>query len=144
MKNLVVGIVLMLLAVANAENTEKQVTAVDLQHHNYVLVMIDGDEFEVEHNAMSPNIEFGENMYVSGLMCNNYFGLGVLKDNVLTVEQLGMSRKFCADDVLNKLDHQIGQLLETGAKVALEDDGQKLILSDEKTTLEFKLKDYVN
>lgn len=125
-------------------NAEDMIATKDLQHHNYILAMVDGDEFSIESNAMSPNIEFGENMYVSGKMCNSFFGKGELKDGVLTVDPLGMTRMFCTDDALNKLDHQIGQLLETGAKITLKNNGQALILSDEKITLEFKLKDYVN
>lgn len=120
------------------------VTEQDLQHHNYLLTSINGKAFATPDNAMSPNIEFGENMHVSGSMCNNFFGQGQLKDGVLTATGVGMTRKFCADDTLNTLDHLISQLLEKGAKVILQNNGQKLILSDNTTVLEFKLKDYVH
>lgn len=119
------------------------VTAKDLQHHNYVLTEIDGKAYRTKKNAMSPNIAFGEKMSISGEMCNNYFGQGQLKDGVLTAKGVGMTRKFCSDATLNQLDQKISQLLEDGAKVSLEDDGKNLILSNDKTTLKFWLKDYM-
>lgn len=119
------------------------VTAKDLQHHNYVLTEIDGKAYRIAKNAMSPNIAFGEKMNISGEMCNNYFGQGELKNGVLTAKGVGMTRKFCSDATLNQLDQKISQLLEDGAKVSLEDDGKNLILSNDKTTLKFWLKDYM-
>ncbi len=140
---------LCLIAACASEGSEmakdlSNVTAQDLQHHNYVLTTIDGKTYRTAKNAMSPNIAFGEKMNISGQMCNNYFGQGELKNNVLTAKGVGMTRKFCGDKILNQLDQQIGQLLDSGAKVALKDNGQILVLSNEKTILEFKLKDYVN
>lgn len=120
------------------------VTAKDLQHHNFVLTAIDGKAYATKKNAMSPNIAFGEKMNISGSMCNNYFGQGQLKNGVLTGKGIGMTRKFCSNNTLNQLDQQISQLLDDGAKVTLTNNGQNLTLSNDKTTLEFKLKDYVN
>lgn len=120
------------------------VTVKDLQHHNYVLVAIDGKPYSTKDNSMSPNIEFGEKMRVSGSMCNNFFGQGELsKESVLTVKAMGMTRKFCSNATLNKLDQQIGELLDGGAKVSLKNNGQNLTLSDDQLSLEFKLKDYM-
>lgn len=120
------------------------VTANNLQHHNYVLTEIDGKAYKTSKTAMSPNIAFGEKMNISGQMCNNYFGQGELKNGMLTAKGVGMTRKFCTDQTLNQLDSKIGQLLSDGAKVALDNDGQQLTLSNDKTTLKFQLKDYMN
>ena len=135
---------LLVTACASEGNTDlNSVTATDLQHHNYVLTEIDGKAYRAKKNAMSPNIAFGEKMNISGQMCNNYFGQGELKNGVLTTKGIGMTRKFCSDATLNQLDQKISQLLENGAKVSLEDDGKNLILSNDKTTLKFWLKDYL-
>ena len=138
------AILLLVTACATEGNTDSNsVTATDLQHHNYVLTSIDGKAYRTAKNAMSPNIAFGEKMNISGEMCNNYFGQGELKNGVLTAKGVGMTRKFCSDATLNQLDQKISQLLEDGAKVSLEDDGKNLILSNDKTTLKFWLKDYM-
>lgn len=135
---------LLVTACATEGNTDSNsVTAADLQHHNYVLTSIDGKAYHTKKNAMSPNIAFGEKMNISGEMCNNYFGQGQLKNGVLTAKGVGMTRKFCSDATLNQLDQKISQLLEDGAKVSLEDNGKNLILSNDKTTLVFGLKDYL-
>lgn len=120
------------------------VTVQNLQHHNYVLNEIDGKAYKTAKTAMSPNIAFGEKMNISGQMCNNYFGQGELKNGVLTAKGIGMTRKFCTDSTLNQLDSKIAQLLESGATVALENEGKDLTLSNEKTILKFELKDYKN
>lgn len=150
MKKILISAATLLLVTACATEGSEMgkdsniVTAKDLQHHNYVLTEIDGKAYRTKKNAMSPNIAFGEKMNISGEMCNNYFGQGQLKDGVLMAKGVGMTRKFCSDATLNQLDQKIGQLLEDGAKVSLEDDGKNLILSNDKTTLKFWLKDFVN
>lgn len=149
MKKILMSVATLLLVTACAsEGSEmtkdsNSVTAKDIQHHNYVLTEIDGKAYRTAKNAMSPNIAFGEKMNISGEMCNNYFGQGELKDGMLTVKNIGMTRKFCSDATLNQLDQTIGQLLENGAKISLEDNGKNLILSNDKTTLKFWLKDYM-
>ncbi|MBS7817375.1 META domain-containing protein [Wohlfahrtiimonas chitiniclastica] len=120
----------------------KIATAQDLEHHNYVLVAIDGKAYKTAANEMAPNIEFGEKMHLSGAMCNNFFGQGAIKEGVLTAKGMGMTRKFCADATLNQLDQTIGQLLEKGATATLHNDGQRLVLSEGKTQLTFELKDH--
>lgn len=150
MKNILISAATLLLITACAtEGGEMSknsaiVTAKELQHHNYVLTEIDGKAYQTAKNAMAPNIAFGENMNISGAMCNNYFGQGALKDGVLTATGVGMTRKFCTDKTLDQLDGKISLLLSDGAKVVLDNDGQNLTLSNASTTLKFKLKDYVN
>ncbi len=148
MKKLVSIAALLLLAACSQDTgmtqDNKAISAKDLQHHNYVLVAIDGKNYSTQKNAMAPNIEFGEKLNITGSMCNNFFGQGELKNNVLSAKGMGMTRKFCADKTLNELDQKISQLLNSGAVVTLKDNGQFLVLSNDQTTLEFKLKDYVN
>lgn len=148
MKKLVSIAALLLVTACSQDSGMTQntmnITAKDLQHHNYVLVAVDGKAYSTKKNATSPNIEFGEKMNITGSMCNNFFGQGQLKNSVLTAKGVGMTRKFCNDKTLNELDQKIGQLLDAGATVALKDNGQFLVLSNDKTTLEFKLRDYVN
>lgn len=148
MKKLIFIAALVVLAACSQDNSMTQNTSnvqvKDIQHHNYVLVAIDGKPYVTAKNAMSPNIAFGQNMNITGSMCNNFFGQGALNDGVLTAKGVGMTRKFCSDPTLNQLDQTIGQLLENGAKVTLKDNGKNLVLSNDAATLEFKLKDYVN
>ena len=149
MKKILLSAAVLLLTAACSQDggmsqDSTSVSAKDLQHHNYVLTAIDGKAYLTKKNAMSPNIAFGEKMNITGSMCNNYFGQGILKDGVLTAKGVGMTRKFCSDATLNQLDQKIGQLLDGGAKITLKDNGQNLVLSNDKTTLEFRLKDFVN
>lgn len=148
MKKLVSIAALLLVAACSQDAGMNQnttnVSAKDLQHHNYILVAIDGKAYKTPKNAMSPNIEFGEKLNITGSMCNNFFGQGQLKNNVLSAKGVGMTRKFCTDKTLNGLDQKIGQLLDGSATVALKDNGQFLVLSNDQTILEFKLKDFVN
>ncbi len=114
----------------------------ELQHHHYELVKINGKELDLEKGSAIPNIAFGENMQITGSMCNNFFGEGYFSSRgVLKAKGLGMTRKFCADATLNTLDGDIAELLDRGAEIIISDNGEYLRLSNIQTALEFKLSD---
>ncbi|MEX0632145.1 META domain-containing protein [Serratia ureilytica] len=50
------------------------VTPGDLLHHNFVLQSVDGENGEATGGRRPANLEFGENLHVSGAMCNRFFG----------------------------------------------------------------------
>ena len=119
-------------------------TAEALEHHSYELVAVNGKAFEPAKGGAAPHIEFGENMHVTGKMCNNFFGQAAIsKRGVLTAKGVGMTRKFCENAVLNNLDNDIALLLEGGAETIVSQDGQYLRLSNTASSLEFKLADKI-
>lgn len=67
----------------NPVTNSSHVTESDLLHHNFVLVSVDG---KPPVKTPEPNIEFGENMHISGAMCNRFMGQGELKDGILTAK----------------------------------------------------------
>ncbi|EEP91942.1 heat shock protein HslJ [Yersinia kristensenii] len=111
----------------------------DLLHHNFVLISVDGQS---PVKTPGPSIEFGENMHISGAMCNRFMGQGELKNGVLTVKGLASTRMLCSEKQLNQWDALISQVLNSGAKVTLN-KGQ-LTLSNNDHTLLYQLKDWVN
>lgn len=121
----------------------KIATVQELQHHNYELISINGKAFDGDKTGR-PHIAFGQDMQVTGAMCNNFFGQATLSNRgVLRAKGVGMTRKLCDDTALNDLDTDIAQLLELGAEAVISDNGQYLRLSNTSSQLEFKLADKV-
>lgn len=119
-------------------------TADALEHHNYELVTVNGKAFEPVKGGAAPHIAFGENMQITGAMCNNFFGQAAIsKRGVLTAKGVGMTRKFCGDATLNNLDNDIALLLEGGAETIVSQDEQYLRLSNTASSLEFKRVDKI-
>jgi heat shock protein HslJ len=58
---------------------------------------------------------------------------------VLTVKGLASTRMLCSDENLNKWDQVIGEVLNNGAALNLQD--HKLTLTQGKHTLVYRLKD---
>ncbi|AJJ05470.1 heat shock protein HslJ [Yersinia pseudotuberculosis] len=123
----------------NPVANSSHVTESDLLHHNFVLVSVDG---KPPVKTPEPNIEFGENMHISGAMCNRFMGQGELKDGILTAKGLASTRMLCADEQLNQWDALIGDILHSGVKVTLN-KGQ-LTMSNSTHTLVYQQKDWVN
>ncbi|WP_040155063.1 heat shock protein HslJ [Yersinia ruckeri] len=116
------------------------VTAEDLQHHNFVLLSVDGQTPKNQQGNM-PNIEFGEKMHISGAMCNRFMGRGELNDGILSVKALAGTRMIGADPQLNQWDSLIGDVLSSGAKVTLNKG--ELTLNNGKHTLVYTSRDWV-
>lgn len=140
MKPIAVALTTLLLAGCGMSKNGKPVTESDLLHHNFALQSVDGVAVK-PHRGNGPNIEFGETMYVSGAMCNRFFGNGQLRDGILTVKGLASTRMLCPDPQLNQWDAMIGDVLGNGAKVTLS--AQQLTLSGSDHTLVYKLRDWV-
>ncbi|CAI1626867.1 MULTISPECIES: heat shock protein HslJ [Serratia] len=120
---------------------QSTVTPGDLLHHNFVLQSVDGEAAQSRTDGGLLNLEFGENLHVSGAMCNRFFGQGQLRDGVLTVKPLASTRKLCPDEQRNRWDQVIGTVLENGADVML--NAQQLTLNGSGHTLVYTLRDWV-
>lgn len=110
-----------------------------LQHHRFVLESVNGK------NVNSPQpleLSFGENMHVSGNMCNHFTGDGSVSDGALKVKNLAMSRMLCSDPQLNELDATLGNMLRSGAQVDLTEN--QLTLATASDSLVYKLADLMH
>ncbi|MFY9995111.1 MAG: heat shock protein HslJ [Leclercia sp.] len=134
MKTLV-AVTILSMALAGCVNPGKaSVQEEQLQKHRFVLENINGKA--VIPGTTPPEIAFGEDMAVSGVMCNRFSGQGKLSDGELKVKALAMTRKLCAEPQLNELDHAIGTMLRNGTQVDLTED--QLTLATADTTMVFK------
>ncbi|CAH1581703.1 META domain-containing protein [Vibrio rotiferianus] len=143
LKTLVAAISLPVLMTACASNGDnvKEITAQDLQHHNWQLVQIDGKNIAAEERQ-APRLEIGENLTANGNAgCNNFFGQAELKDNQLRIEKMGMTMKMCMDDQM-KIEKVMSETLSDWSNITLTNEG--LVLKNADHELTFELRDWVN
>ena len=143
-KTLLAAITLPLVVTACASNGDdvKQITAQDLQHHNWELVSIDGKNLVLEGRQSAPRLEVGEKMTANGNAgCNNFFGQAELKDNQFRIEKMGMTMMMCIGDVMDT-EQAFSQTLSDWSEINLTKDS--LTLKNEVHTLTFTLRDWVN
>lgn len=117
-------------------NKSNNIKDTDLMHHHFVLVKANGQEIVSDKYA---ELEFGENMIITGKMCNLFSGKVALNDNVIKGAGLAMTKMVCPDKELNELDTVIEDLIVKGAKIELTKD--QLILKNEDNELTYKLKE---
>lgn len=144
MKTLLPFVISAVLLVGCTSNSKQNsVKESDLLHHNFILASVDCTAIKNSTKDPRPlNLEFGENMHISGAMCNNFMGKATLKDNVLTTNPLASTRMACLDEQKNRLDRVIANVLNKGAKVDL--DQSSLTLTTPEHTLVYNLKDWIN
>ena len=143
LKTLVAAISLPVLMTACASNGDnvKEITAQDLQHHNWQLVQIDGKNIAAEERQ-APRLEIGENLTANGNAgCNNFFGQAELKDNQLRIEKMGMTMKMCMEDQM-KIEKVMSETLSDWSYITLTNEG--LVLTNADHELSFELHDWVN
>ncbi|HHB1593403.1 TPA: META domain-containing protein [Vibrio campbellii] len=143
LKTLVAAISLPVLMTACASNGDnvKEITAQDLQHHNWQLVQIDGKNIAAEERQ-APRLEIGENLTANGNAgCNNFFGQAELKDNQLRIEKMGMTMKMCMEDQM-KIEKVMSETLSDWSDIILTNEG--LVLKNADHELTFELRDWVN
>ncbi|MGR5238058.1 MULTISPECIES: META domain-containing protein [Vibrio] len=144
LKTLVAAISLPILMTACASNGDnvKEITAQDLQHHNWELVQIDGKNIAIEDAEYGPRLELGENLTANGNAgCNEFFGQAELKDNQLRIEKMGMTMKMCMDDQM-KIERVMADTLTQWSDITLTNEG--LVLKNADHELTFTLRDWVN
>ncbi|OCF91762.1 hypothetical protein B6D12_11690 [Gilliamella apicola] len=117
-------------------NKSNNIKDTDLMHHHFVLVKANGQEIASDKYA---ELEFGENMTITGKMCNLFSGKVALNDNVIKGAGLAMTKMVCPDRELGELDAVIEDLIVKGAKIELTKD--QLILKNEDNELTYKLKE---
>ncbi|HDM8233249.1 TPA: META domain-containing protein [Vibrio campbellii] len=143
LKTLVAAISLPVLMTACASNGDnvKEITAQDLQHHNWQLVQVDGKNIAAEERQ-APRLEIGENLTANGNAgCNNFFGQAELKDNQLRIEKMGMTMKMCMEDQM-KIEKVMSETLSDWSDITLTNEG--LVLKNADHELTFELRDWVN
>ncbi|HBN6300055.1 META domain-containing protein [Vibrio parahaemolyticus] len=144
LKTLVTAISLPALMTACASNGDdvKEITAQDLQHHNWELVQVDGKNIVLDENQKAARLEIGENLTANGNAgCNNFFGQAELKNNQLRIEKMGMTMKMCMEDQM-KIENAMTQTLSNWSDITLTKDG--LVLKNADHELTFTLRDWVN
>ncbi|HCG5534769.1 TPA: META domain-containing protein [Vibrio parahaemolyticus] len=144
LKTLVTAISLPVLMTACASNGDdvKEITAQDLQHHNWELVQVDGKNIVLDENQKAARLEIGENLTANGNAgCNNFFGQAELKNNQLRIEKMGMTMKMCMEDQM-KIENAMTQTLSNWSDITLTKDG--LVLKNADHELKFTLRDWVN
>ncbi|MGY5839270.1 META domain-containing protein [Vibrio chemaguriensis] len=144
LKTLVTAISLPVLMTACASNGDnvKEITAQDLQHHNWELVQIDGKNIELKERQQAPRLEIGENLTANGNAgCNNFFGQAELKNNQLRIEKMGMTMKMCMDDQM-KIEQAMSETLTEWSDITLTKEG--LMFKNDDHELTFQLRDWVN
>lgn len=97
----------------SACNESKKITTADLINHRFVLIKFNNEDVSPDKQA---EIEFTEDMNVTGKMCNRFVGKTILENDTLKSNGLAMTKMLCNDEQLNKLDNIIGQLFADGAK----------------------------
>ncbi|EPO2287206.1 META domain-containing protein [Vibrio parahaemolyticus] len=144
LKTLVTAISLPVLMTACASNGDdvKEITAQDLQHHNWELVQVDGKNIVLDENQKAARLEIGENLTANGNAgCNNFFGQAELKNNQLRIEKMGMTMKMCMEAQM-KIENAMTQTLSNWSDITLTKDG--LVLKNADHELTFTLRDWVN
>ena len=141
LKTLVTAISLPVLMTACASNGDdvKEITAQDLQHHNWE---VDGKNIVLDENQKAARLEIGENLTANGNAgCNNFFGQAELKNNQLRIEKMGMTMKMCMEEQM-KIENAMTQTLSNWSDITLTKDG--LVLKNADHELTFTLRDWVN
>lgn len=123
----------------SADNSD-DVTEQQLIHHSFVLTEINGNT--ITGKVGMPTISFGEKMFVSATMCNDFYGMGRINSSVLMVKYLSKTELECVDEDLSTWDKLIKRMLTDGTVVSYHD--KKLILTQGRNKLVYTLRDYIN
>ncbi|WP_299693319.1 META domain-containing protein [uncultured Vibrio sp.] len=138
----VTALPIILAACTATTDNAAQVTATDLQHHNWELTQIDGKDIEKSEHQAAPRLEVGENMTANGVAgCNNFFGQGELKDGQFRIKQMGMTMKMCHDSAM-EIEQAVSTTLTEWSDVTLTKD--TLTLKNDAHTLTYTLRDWMN
>ncbi|MDX7988035.1 META domain-containing protein [Xenorhabdus sp. 12] len=135
---LVVATLLLTACQSQEVNATGNVTIKDLQNHHFALVSVNSEDVS-NKNDSKLSITFGKDMHISGAMCNNFMGVGKLRNSILTVNNLASTQMSCVNNKLNQWDRVISNVLTKGAKVSLQ--GKQLILVQGQNTLIYALRD---
>ncbi|MEO1739395.1 hypothetical protein RB531_4911 [Salmonella enterica subsp. enterica serovar Typhimurium] len=108
MKKIVTLVALSIIMTGCVSSGKVSVKREQLEHHRFVLESVNGK------TVTGPELSFGEDMTVSGKMCNQFTGEGKLSDGELKVKNLAMTRMMCADPQLNGAGRHPQRALQQG------------------------------
>ncbi|MGJ3352415.1 META domain-containing protein [Providencia sp. Je.9.19] len=123
----------------NAGN-DNQTLVQKLVHHNFVLTKVNGKT--IRYKQTLPSISFGENMFTSATMCNEFNGIASITDSKILVTSISKTELECVDEDLSKLDILINKMLTKGATVTYSHN--QLVLTQGPYSLVYMLRDYIN
>ncbi len=120
------------------------VTQGDLQHHHWVLERINVDALDVDAmNGRIPDLDFGEQMHVSGNTgCNRFSGHVSLHDEYIRFGQL-ISTVMSCSPAQNELERTIQHVMAS-TEVEVLINGNYLSLRAGDVSLRYRLQDWVN
>ena len=121
----------------------KIVTQGDLQHHRWVLESINNAEVNQKTLHKIPELDFGEQMTVSGNTgCNNFSGHAILEDKYFYISGMLSTEMFCAGPQ-SGIEFLLKNVLSHRAEIIIEQK-KILILRAGENQLMYHLKDWVN
>ena len=142
MRTRVVLISLLACLTGSGALAQSAVTAEDLQHHRWVLESINGGALpEVDGKGKVPELDFGEQMTVSGsLGCNQFNGTAVLRDGYFLIEAMATTRMMCPPP-WSDIELTIQTVLGSESTPSISAEGY-LSLASADTALLFRLEDW--
>jgi heat shock protein HslJ len=121
----------------------KIVTQGDLQHHRWVLESINNAKVNQKTLHKIPELDFGEQMTVSGNTgCNNFSGHAILEDKYFYISRMLSTEMFCSGPQ-SGIEFLLKNLLTHRAEIIIEQKSI-LILREGDNQLMYRLKDWVN
>lgn len=101
----------------------------------FILSSINGKEFSTQMGRQ-PFVEFSrpeEGLRINGSACNNFMGMAILENGMLTVKNAASTMMLCPDDMLSDFEQVFHQALRAGFGLSL--DGGKLTLRGDGVVL---------
>lgn len=135
-KTLLLAVLLTGTLIMTGCDQSNKVKAEDLLHHRFVLIKANGQDISSDKHA---ELEFGENLNISGQMCNYFTTKVTLINDTIVSSTLNITHMVCEDNQLDKLDTIITQLIQNGASVIL--NNEQLTLKNKDNELIYQLKD---
>ncbi len=121
----------------------KIVTQGDLQHHRWVLESINNAKVNQKTLHKIPELDFGEQMTVSGNTgCNDFSGHAILEDKYFYISGMLSTEMFCSGPQ-SGIEFLLKNVLTHHAEIIIEQK-RILILREGDNQLMYRLKDWVH
>ncbi|AOV96980.1 heat-shock protein HslJ [Edwardsiella hoshinae] len=119
-------------------------TAAQLQHHHYVLQAIDGRPIAGSAQRMTPDLEFGQDLWLSATLCGQLSGQATLHAGHLRVANLHERPAPCADPAWQAAQHRLAALLRQGGTLRWRQAPDHLELRDRHgQRFSYRLRDWL-
>jgi len=129
---------------ATGDSPTGLIVASDLQHHRWILESINDEPLSLDDaDGMIPELDFGEQMHVSGNTgCNRVSGKAELRAEFFQIPVLAGTRRLCSP-ARNELELMLQGLLGRESIISI-DANKNLTLTTDDVTLRFRLRDWVD